>query len=755
MRRAIWIVAILLAVAPAAGQTPTTATEPASEEAALPTPEQRITTRLADISEELQRVQDQLAQSGEKPPPHLLQVETILKRIELALGEQSATLQQTAESTQTLQELQTALVDLQTNGPPESAPYSILVIDSVRNELQTLHGREATLQAGIEAATQAREEAAKTLEQKEAARRQVRERRDSNTDDAQVATLTQALRIAELESQLAAQQLELRKLETQRQAVLKDTYEARVAVLEERDTWMSRQSTFSSSDLQSKLVEYDAKEAALKEQQELLQIRLTMLERQWVDARERLEANAEDQAVAEEVNARRLSFQVRQRDIATLSRRQQRITDTKELWRRRYDIWRALPERAVLSKWDEEARVRLESLDSEYALQELEFRDLRQSLVALQDKLDAADAQSPAVSRWIREQIHLTQELDQVYESNVASIESTRLAAERLLGDISKHVSTVGFSEHVAAFWDGVVEVWNFEITSIDDRPITVGKIVVGLILLFLGFFAARLISAWLGRRLLPRVGFNEGAAAAIRSVIFYVLLISFVFIALRTVNVPLTAFTILGGAVAIGVGFGSQNIMNNFMSGLILIAERPIRVGDLIQIGELYGVVQHLGARSTRILTGDNIEIIVPNSSFLENNVINWTLSETRVRIHVSVGVAYGSPTDKVTELLHKASSEHKRVLATPAPIVLFEEFGDNSLNFEVHFWIVMRRLMDRRIIESEIRYRIDTLFREEGIVIAFPQRDVHVNALAPLDVRILAQRNNDTSTESADKSS
>ena len=710
---------------------------PAAEPDAASMAEQ-IAARLTDVEAELARVQAQIAGAGEPPPPHLAHVESILKRIELVLGEQNAALQLTKESSQTLEELNAALVDLQANGPPEPAPYSILVIDSVRNELQALRGREATLQAGIEAAAQAREEAVNAFEQKEAARRQAKERRDSN--DADIAALTQALSIAELASRLAAQQLELRKLEAERQKVLKETYEARVAVLEARDTWMSRQSTFSSNDLRTKLVEFDAKEATLKEQRDLLQIRLTILERQWIDARQRLESKPDDAALVEEVNARRLAFQVRQREIAIITRRLQRIEDTKELWQRRYEIWRSVPDRATLSKWDEEARVLLEALDSEYALQELEFRDIRQSLVSLQERLDTIDATQPNAGRWIRDQIQGTQELDQIYETNAASIESARLSAERLLSDISAHVSSVGFGERLAAIWDGVVEVWRFEITSIDDRPITIGKVIVGLILLILGFFAARWISAWLGRRLLPRVGFNEGAAAAVRSVIFYVLLISFVFIALRTINIPLTAFTILGGAVAIGVGFGSQNIMNNFMSGLILIAERPIRVGDLVQIGDLYGVVQHLGARSTRILTGDNIEIIVPNSSFLENNVINWTLSETRVRIHVSVGVAYGSPVATVTELLQKASREHKRVLNAPAPIVLFDEFGDNSLVFEVHFWIVMRRLMDRRIIESEVRYSIDELFRDAGIVIAFPQRDVHLDASRPLNVRVLS---------------
>ena len=168
-------------------------------------------------------------------------------------------------------------------------------------------------------------------------------------------------------------------------------------------------------------------------------------------------------------------------------------------------------------------------------------------------------------------------------------------------------------------------------------------------------------------------------------------------------------------------------------------MVERPIKVGNLIQIGDLFGTVESVRTRSTLVRTGSNVEIIVPNSSFLENNVINWTLNDPKVRISVSVGVTYGSPTDKVTDLLHAVVAEHPRALKTPKPTVLFTNFGDNSLDFEVHFWIEVQSMMDRRIAESDIRYSIDRRFREADIVIAFPQRDVHLDTLRPLDVRVV----------------
>lgn len=293
--------------------------------------------------------------------------------------------------------------------------------------------------------------------------------------------------------------------------------------------------------------------------------------------------------------------------------------------------------------------------------------------------------------------------------------------------------------ERLAEFWAIVVEILNYPLATVAEGPITVGKIVGGVVLLFFGYVLSKMIARLFGTRFLPRMKVTQSAAAALQSVLFYVLVVIFAIIALRVVNIPLTAFTLLGGALALGVGFGSQNIINNFISGLILLVERPIKVGDLIQLDDLYGNVEHIGARSTRIKTGSHLEIIVPNSSFLENNVVNLTLSDDRIRTVIKVGVIYGSPTREVARLLVKAVVDHGQVLAKPEPIVLFTDFADNSLNFEVHFWIKMRTVMERLRIESDLRYMIDQSFRDAGLVIAFPQRDVHLDTAAPLDVRLL----------------
>ncbi len=284
-----------------------------------------------------------------------------------------------------------------------------------------------------------------------------------------------------------------------------------------------------------------------------------------------------------------------------------------------------------------------------------------------------------------------------------------------------------------------VLEIWNFQILTVDGRPLTVGKVFIALLVLVLGLPIARFVTRRIANRLFKGIGMEPGAAAAFETLSFYGVMLGLGLFALWVAEIPLTVFTLAGGALAIGIGFGSQNILNNFISGLIILVERPIKVGDLIEVGETFGRVENIGARSTEVKNSDNFHIIIPNSAFLEKNVINWTHEDNLVRISLSVGVAYGSPTKRVEELLLQAIAEHPKTVSPPVPMVLFDEFGDNSLGFCALFWIKMQQHMDRRRTLSDVRYRVDELFRQDGIVIAFPQRDVHLDSLRPVDVRVV----------------
>ena len=288
----------------------------------------------------------------------------------------------------------------------------------------------------------------------------------------------------------------------------------------------------------------------------------------------------------------------------------------------------------------------------------------------------------------------------------------------------------------ITEIWSKLPGLWNWNIFRIDKNTITLGQLLVGITLLILGYFVLRQFARQLEKVILRKLDVQESVGHAISTFVLYFSMIILCLFTLRLLNIPITIFTVIGGALAVGIGFGSQNIMNNFISGLIVILEQPIRAGDIVEVEGLTGEVERIGARATRIKSIDNTQIVVPNSSFLEKNILNWTLSDSIVRRRVNVGVIYGSPTRKVEGLLLQAVNEHKLVLKSPSPLVFFKEFGNHSLNFSVSFWVQVQHIMDLKRTPSDIRFRIDELFRSHNIVIAFPQQDMHFRT--PLQVEL-----------------
>lgn len=280
---------------------------------------------------------------------------------------------------------------------------------------------------------------------------------------------------------------------------------------------------------------------------------------------------------------------------------------------------------------------------------------------------------------------------------------------------------------------------WNFKLVDLPNgEPLSVGQLILILVLLIGGYFVGRLLAFMLNRKLSGTV-LRPDAAQVLSRIVFWLILVIVVITALGLLNIPLTAFAFISGAVAIGVGFGAQNIINNFISGWILMTERPIRIDDFIEIEGMYGIVETIGNRSTRIRRTDGVHLLVPNSKLLETTVINWTLIDHSVRSSVRVGVAYGSPITKVRDLILQAVTEQPEVKPDPNASVVFEDFGDNALIFDAYFWRDANSERDLRNVRSTIRFRIAELFDEHGIVVAFPQRDIHLDAPKSIPVRLV----------------
>ncbi|MEQ8858515.1 MAG: mechanosensitive ion channel [Pseudomonadales bacterium] len=288
--------------------------------------------------------------------------------------------------------------------------------------------------------------------------------------------------------------------------------------------------------------------------------------------------------------------------------------------------------------------------------------------------------------------------------------------------------------EDFQALMDRVAEFLGMTLVSTGDASLTVGQVLLAMTAVLVGLVVARIVERLVVGRL-ERTSMGPDVLQLIRRLLFYGLMVIVVLTALAILGIPLTAFAFVSGAIAIGVGFGAQNIINNFISGWILMGERPIRIGDFIEIGGATGRVESINNRSTRIRRADGVHMMVPNSTLLESTVVNWTLVDQRIRATVRVGVAYGSPVRQVRDLMLGVCAGHASVLAEPAPEVFFEDFGDNALVFDAYVWIHAGSEFGVRQVRSDIRFGFEEAFAEHDIVVAFPQRDVHLDGTLTLE--------------------
>ncbi|MCG6872920.1 MAG: mechanosensitive ion channel [Gammaproteobacteria bacterium] len=282
------------------------------------------------------------------------------------------------------------------------------------------------------------------------------------------------------------------------------------------------------------------------------------------------------------------------------------------------------------------------------------------------------------------------------------------------------------------------MDLWNYPLVALASGEYLLLGQLVGILLALL---AGLLSASWLSRlvaRQLKKAQVAPNTVHLVRRLIYYALLLMLALTLLALLHIPLTALAFLSGGIAIGVGFGAQALINNFLSGWILMSERPVRIGDFIEVGESQGTVENIGNRSTRVRRVDGVHMLIPNSLMLEQTVVNWTLIDRDIRTRVRVGVAYGSPVRQVEEILRRSVTEHNAVKVNPPPLVVFEDFGDSSLVFDMFFWCAVSGERELRLVRSDIRYRITELFEEAGITISFPQRDVHLLASTPVPVRI-----------------
>jgi len=278
--------------------------------------------------------------------------------------------------------------------------------------------------------------------------------------------------------------------------------------------------------------------------------------------------------------------------------------------------------------------------------------------------------------------------------------------------------------------WLGKIKAFfDFPLLKFGGSEITLWALLYFLVLLWLLFYLAGKLRYWLVNRLLVKSKLDVGAQQAVGAITRYVVLFVGFLVILQTVGINLTTLNVIAGAVGIGVGFGLQNIASNFISGLIILFERPIKIGDRIEVGKVEGDVIEIGARSTKVLTNDNIAIIVPNSKFIAENVVNWSYNDKKVRFRIPVSVAYGSDIRLVEKLLLEVAKDNPDVLSNPAPVVRFLEFGESGLLFELRPWSTSLVHRKGKLI-SALNFAIHDKFKEHEIEIPYPQRELRIRS-------------------------
>lgn len=280
---------------------------------------------------------------------------------------------------------------------------------------------------------------------------------------------------------------------------------------------------------------------------------------------------------------------------------------------------------------------------------------------------------------------------------------------------------------------EGLIEllekIMNLRLFSMGESNLTIG-IILSLLISFIVLF---IVSEWIRRllvnKVLNRYQIETGTRQSIGTIVKYVLVLAGIFSILQTSGVDLSAFGILAGAIGVGIGFGLQNVTNNFISGLIILFEQPIKIGDRIEVGDVTGDVIKISARSTTIVTNDNISIIIPNSQFIDSQVINWSHSDRNIRFNIPVGVSYQEEPEKIKKILLEVALSNEGILKIPEPDILFEDYGDSSINFNLRVW-TSEYINKPKVLKSQLYYEIFRRFREEEVEIPFPQRDIHLRS-------------------------
>ncbi|MGI6253175.1 MAG: mechanosensitive ion channel domain-containing protein [Aminivibrio sp.] len=618
----------------------------------------------------------------------------------------------------------------------ESPPYNLTFYEGVRNQYEGVDQRLKSVASSIQLAESSLESLPKTISALESKLGDLRA--ELMTPEGKTPDVEYRMRETEAELEAAQVSLHLHKTSLEANRLRRSFLETRKKLLEKDIEGVKNNLYYDEADRNGKIEDLGQQIVSTRESIASLRAEREKLRNSLAKAQGELNAARSDQQKMT-AQAGVAEFEAwLKHNQAALDQAEQELTvldESARIWEIRYELIRdSLPGKEI---WDYRSNAgdRIKDLENIFRVQHRNIAAIQAEIQAARKAREDAGGNSAASSR-IAKQIDALEKTIQITNSSITRLLELFNKYNRFQAELNSEIDAVRIAEQVTRFGkDRFLAFWNTPLWTGDDFEVTIAKLTLAVVLFGAAFFLSGRLTAFLGRTLLKRLGMDSSARTATQQILFYIFMVSFILSALDMVGIPLTAFAFLGGAVAIGIGFGAQNFFNNLISGFILMFSKPIRPNDTIEIDGMFASVEEIGSRSTRAKTFDNIDVLIPNNYFLDNKIVNWSLMDQKIRLKIDVGVAYGSDVRKVERLLLKAAEDHSRVLKKPDPFVIFRNFGPDALEFTLYAWIDMSNASTMKV-GSDLRFRLISLFEDNQISIAMPRMNINLNGAEPIDV-------------------
>jgi small-conductance mechanosensitive channel len=711
-------------------------------------PPAAVATKRAENAELLRLAQRRLDAGGTGEASTAQEV-ALYKTVETVLAQQEAVDRQIEELRNRQGELDAQRKATRSTPVDRKARVSFVAFDRLKDELAAEEARAKLADDRLEAAKAALEKSQKSLAKAEAKQRQAEEEFNAGKGGPAAAELSTAFEQVRQAASLAAETVALRGKEVTRGELAQRVQRQAVELKREQVNRAAPQVVFSEADLHEQIAQIAKQEEAANGALATAQTRRQAADERVREAQKQLDAGTGDrEALNEQLAARRREYERWSDEVDLLTQQLARLAQLQFAWVHRHAIASPVPAEGLqpkpdeLATWQRDARGTLDELAREASARIQRMEDLRNDLATVADRAEAAKDGAAAVITSINEQSTHLEEMLRSQQASLVQIESTRRVYLKLLDELGE--STLSPTRLAQGALAQVSDFWNKELFSVGEgvtkEYVKVNRAVAGLVVLVLGWLLSRVTSRMFANRFLKRFRLSKDADALLRSMVYYTLVFIVLLIALNTIKVRLTAFTIMGGALAIGVGFGSQTLITNFIGGLIMLAERPIRLGEWIKVDGFDGVVEEVGFRSTKLRTANDHVVTIPNSTLVNDSIENVARRRT-IRRLMNVTVNHETPREKLMAAVQAIRDvlEEKGVRERIHPIVGFEDFpprvyfndyNASSFNIQIVYWYAPPDWWEYMEHSERVNYRIMEEFDRLGVEFAFPSNKIQLAA-------------------------